>query len=293
MNWTALLRLLRPHQWSKNLLCLLPLLLSGRWHEKECVLDSVSAMAAFSLLASFIYVMNDLMDVSADRAHPKKCLRPLAAREVSVPAALVAAGVLIGLTTLLACWQQARAQQWLVCYAALALAYSWKLKTYLALDVVALASFYGIRVLYGGAAAGISVSVWTMVFCLFLFSTLALVKRYAEVAAQEEAPPTDAAASRRPYRIQDRSVLLGLACAGVNTSLLVVALYLNSPEVREIHQHPQWLWLVLPALMYWLARILIIVHRGEMHHDPLVFALRDRSSWVVLTWIVLILVVSK
>lgn len=293
MNWTALLRLMRPHQWSKNLLCLLPLLLSGRWHDKECVLGSLSAMAAFSLLASFIYVMNDLMDVRADRVHPKKRFRPLAAGEVSVTAALVTAAVLVCLTVLLACWQPEKARWWLACYTVTALAYSWRLKTYLVMDVVALASFYGLRVLYGGAAAGIPVTVWTMVFCLFLFSTLALVKRYAEVAAQDETLFADLSALRRPYRVQDRSVLLGLACAGANTSLLVVALYLNSPEVRAIHQHPQWLWLVLPALMYWLARILVIVHRGEMHHDPLVFAMRDRGSWAVLIWIITVLVVSK
>ncbi|MBV6501870.1 MAG: hypothetical protein CJBNEKGG_04400 [Prosthecobacter sp.] len=293
MNWTALLRLLRPHQWSKNLLCLLPLLLSGRWHDKECVLGSLSAMAAFSLLASFIYVMNDLMDVRADRAHPKKRFRPLASGEVSLSTAMVTAAVLVCLTALVACWQPEKARWWLACYTVTALAYSWRLKTYLVMDVVALASFYGLRVLYGGAAAAIPVSVWTMVFCLFLFSTLALVKRYAEVAAQEDDPPADHSALRRPYRVQDRTVLLGLACAGTNTSLLVVALYLNSPEVRAIHQHPQWLWLVLPALMYWMARILVIVHRGEMHHDPLVFALRDRGSWAVLVWIVTVLVASK
>lgn len=293
MNLAALLRLLRPHQWSKNLLCLLPLLLSGRWREEGCVLGCLSAMAAFSLLASMVYVVNDMMDVRADRAHPKKRLRPLAAGLVSVPAALAAAAVLGCLTVLLACGQPEKARWWLVCYAVTALAYTWRLKTMLALDVVALASFYGLRVLYGGAAAGIPVSVWTLVFCLFLFSTLALVKRYAEVAAQEDAPPSDPSALRRPYRAQDRLVLLGLACAGANTSLLVVALYLNSPEVRAIHQHPQWLWLVLPALMYWLARILVIVHRGEMHHDPLVFALKDRASWAVLAWIVTVMVAAK
>ncbi|MCA1963704.1 MAG: UbiA family prenyltransferase [Prosthecobacter sp.] len=294
MNWRALLRLLRPHQWSKNLLCLLPLLLSGRWGEPACLSGALSAMAAFSLLASLVYIVNDLMDVRADRAHPHKRHRPLAAGLVSVPAALVVAALLGCLTVLVAFWQPEKARWWLVCYAVTALAYTWRLKTMLALDVVALASFYGLRVLYGGAAAGIPVSVWTLVFCLFLFFTLALVKRYAEVAALGDAPPSsEPSALRRPYRVQDRAVLLGLACAGANTSLLVVALYLNSPEVRAIHQHPQWLWLVLPALMYWLARILVIVHRGEMHHDPLVFALRDRASWAVLLWTVSVLVAAK
>lgn len=296
MNGKALLRLLRPHQWCKNLLCLLPLLLSGRWREEACVLGSLSAMVAFSLLASLVYVLNDLADVHADRAHPQKRHRPLAAGQVSVPVALAAAFLLGCLTVLVAGWQPEKARWWLACYALLALSYTWRLKTLLALDVVALASFYGLRVLYGGAVAGISVSVWTSVFCLFLFFTLALVKRYDEVAVQEDSASAASAASpasRRPYRAQDRLVLLGLACAGANTSLLVVALYLNSAEVRAIHQNPQWLWLVLPALLYWLARVLIIVHRGGIHHDPVVFALRDRASWAVLLWIITVLVAAK
>lgn len=257
------------------------------------MLGSLSAMAAFSFLASLVYVLNDLADVRADRAHPQKRYRPLAAGQVSVPVALVTAFFLGCLTLLLALEQPEMARWWLACYAILALSYTWRLKTLLALDVVALASFYGLRVLYGGAVAGISVSVWTLVFCLFLFCTLALVKRYAEVAAQAESPRLDVSASRRPYRSQDRLVLLGLACAGANTSLLVVALYLNSAEVRAIHQNSQWLWLVLPALLYWLTRVLIIVHRGGIHHDPVVFALRDRASWAVLIWIVTVLVAAK
>lgn len=288
----APLRLLRPHQWTKNLLCLLPLLLSHRWHEREVLVSSLMAAVTFSLMASLIYVINDMMDVEADRAHPKKRLRPLASGEVSIKAGLGIAVVLGGLIVALAAWQPWGAQRWLAVYALAAVGYSWKLKNFLALDVVVLSLFYGLRVLYGGAAAGIQVSVWTMVFCLFLFFTLALVKRYSEVELMESMD-SDSKGSRRPYRAQDRVVLLGLACAAANTAMLVVGLYLNSPEVRAIHRHPQWLWLLLPALMYWLARVLIIMHRGQMHHDPVVFALRDRASWLVLIWILTVLVVSR
>lgn len=292
MKLLPFFRLLRPHQWTKNLLCLLPLLLSHRWQEHGVVLSSVTAAVTFSLMASLIYVINDMMDVEADRAHPKKRMRPLASGMVSMRAGLAIAFVLVGLIVALACWQPWGAQRWLIVYLLVAVAYSWRLKDYLALDVVVLSLFYGLRVLYGGAAAGIQVSVWTMVFCLFLFLTLALVKRYSEVDLMD-ASDIAMTGSRRPYRPQDRAVLLGLACASSNTAILVVGLYLNSPEVRAIHQHPQWLWLLLPALVYWLARVLIIMHRGQMHHDPVVFALRDRASWLVLAWILAVLVVSR
>lgn len=288
----AILRLLRPYQWTKNLLCLLPLLLSHRWQEMDAVTGSLLAALTYSLLASVIYVINDMMDVEADRAHPKKRHRPLASGAVSVKSALVVVGLLVAAVIVLSYWQSWGARRWLLVYAVTAVAYSYRLKSYLMLDVVVLSLFYGLRVLYGGAAAGIAVSVWTMVFCLFLFLTLALVKRYSEVTLMESAEHSQVGA-RRPYRPHDRAVLLGLACAAANTSLLVVGLYLNSPEVRAIHAHPQWLWLLLPALIYWLARTLIIMHRGEMHHDPIVFALRDRASWLVLFWIVGVLLVSK
>jgi 4-hydroxybenzoate polyprenyltransferase len=144
--------------------------------------------------------------------------------------------------------------------------------------------------LYGAAVAGIVVSVWTIVFSMFMFLTLALVKRLSEVDLMEEAAHD---LGRRPYRLKDRPALFGMACASAYTALLVVGLYLNSPEVRLIHQHPQWLWLLLPALVYWLTRILVIVQRSEMHHDPVVFAMRDKASWLVLIWIVVVLVVAK
>ncbi len=265
MKMPPILRLLRPHQWTKNLLCLLPLLLSHRWQEGGVLAGSVMAVVTFSLMASLIYVINDVMDVEADRAHPKKRRRPLASGEVSMKEAFGIASLLAVVIVALAAWQPWSAQRWLAVYAAAAVAYSWKLKNYLALDVVVLS---------------------------LLFFTLALVKRYSEVELME-APESNSLSSRRPYRAQDRVVLLGLACAAANTAILVVGLYLNSPEVRAIHRHPQWLWLLLPALIYWLARVLIIMHRGHMHHDPVVFALRDRASWLVLIWILAVLMVSK
>ena len=290
MNLKASFRLLRPHQWMKNLLCFVPLLLSHQWQQQQAVVGSCLAFLTFSLLASVIYVINDVLDVSADRNHPKKCHRPIASGLVSPLQALLTGLLLAVVIVTLASRQPESARYWLFVYGLTAVGYSLRLKQYLALDVVLISLFYGLRMLYGAAVAGIVVSVWTIVFSMFMFLTLALVKRLSEVDLMEEAAHD---LGRRPYRLKDRPALFGMACASAYTALLVVGLYLNGPEVRMIHQHPQWLWLLLPALVYWLTRILIIVQRSEMHHDPVVFAIRDKASWLVLIWIVAVLVVAK
>lgn len=274
----------------KNLLCFVPLLLSHQWQESAAVMGSCVAFITFSLLASVIYVVNDVLDAEADKNHPKKCHRPIAAGLVSKRQAWVIGIAFSSIIVALAYRQPESARHWLLIYAVMAVGYSLRLKQYLALDVVLISLFYGLRMLYGAAVAGIVVSVWTIVFSLFMFMTLALVKRLSELDLMEEATHD---LGRRPYRLKDRPALFGMACASAYTALLVVGLYLNSPEVRVIHEHPHWLWLLLPALVYWLTRILIIVQRSEMHHDPVVFALRDKPSWLVLIWIIIVLVVAK
>jgi 4-hydroxybenzoate polyprenyltransferase len=292
MDLKASLRLLRPHQWTKNLLCLVPLMLSQRWTEWPVVWKGGLGVLTFCVLSSLIYVVNDMMDVEADRRHPKKRLRPLASGAVTLTQGgfiILLLALLLGGLVLSQPWA---AQRWILLYAVSAISYSVRLKRYLALDVVLVSLFYAIRLLYGGAVAGISVTIWTMVFALFVFLTLALVKRISEIQLMETAED-QSIGGRRPYRFQDRLVLMAQACASAYTSLLVVALYLNSPEVRTLYSRPQWLWMLLPALVYWLSRLLLIVHRGEMHHDPVVFALRDKVSWLVLIWTLIVLMSAR
>lgn len=292
MNLKASLRLLRPHQWTKNLLCLVPLMLSQRWTEWPAVWKAGLGALTFCVLSSLIYVVNDMMDVEADRRHPKKRLRPLASGVVSQMQGILVIVLLVLLLGGLVLTQPWGAQRWILLYAVSAISYSIWFKRYLALDVVLVSLFYAIRLLYGGAVAGISVTIWTMVFALFVFLTLALVKRISEIQLMETAED-QSIGGRRPYRFQDRLVLMAQACASAYTSLLVVALYLNSPEVRTLYARPQWLWILLPALVYWLSRLLLIVHRGEMHHDPVVFALRDKVSWLVLIWTLIVLMSAR
>jgi 4-hydroxybenzoate polyprenyltransferase len=252
-------------------------------------MNAVLAAITFSITASVIYVINDFLDLDADRRHPRKCKRPLASGEVTK-------GQATGIITLLCIlliflvWNQSwSARFWLLIYVVGTTAYSFRLKSLVVLDVVMLSLFYGLRVIYAGAVCSIVISVWTMVFCLFLFLSLAIVKRLSEIDLMESAS-SSIKSGRRPYIIQDRGVLVGMACASAYTAVLVVGLYLNSPEISSIHTHPKRLWLLLPALLYWLSRILIIVNRGEMHEDPVAFALRDKVSWLLLLWTILIMI---
>jgi 4-hydroxybenzoate polyprenyltransferase len=268
---------LRPHQWSKNVLCLVPLLLSHRWREWDTLILSLKSVFAFCLASSAVYVINDMLDVSADRLHPSKRKRPLAAGFITMGQASILLLAVLGMLFWQLYAQTAAAMAWIGLYLLAALSYSAVLKRFLALDVVMLSLFYAIRVLYGGAASGIAVTDWTIVFALFVFLTLALIKRISELHLLQETK-----ASRRPYQRADMTVLVAQACASAYTSLLVVALYLHAPEVRALYARHQLLWALLPVIAYWLARLLVIAARGGMHHDPVVFTMMDKASWGVL-----------
>lgn len=287
----AYLRLLRPHQWTKNCICLAPIPLSGRWSDLPIWLLALHGAALFCLVSSLAYIINDLLDIRTDRSHPDKKHRPLASGAVSPQGAMTLAALLILAVTVLSIGISSAALLWLTAYLAAALAYSCWLKRLLAMDVVLLSLFYVVRLMFGGAVTHIVISVWTLVFAVFMFLSLALIKRISEVHLMG-VMENGAMQSRRPYRQGDKPVLVAQACASAYTSLLVFALYLNSPEASSSHARPQVLWLLLPLLTYWLSRLLIISHRGEMHHDPVIFSLRDKTSWAVLVMALSILLVA-
>ncbi|MEZ5352910.1 MAG: UbiA family prenyltransferase [Bryobacteraceae bacterium] len=274
----ALLRLIRPGQWAKNTLIVAPMLLGHRLSSPEIWGPAITAFFAFSFCASALYVWNDLLDVNADQAHPRKRLRPLAAGTVTPRAAMVAMTVLlaasVGLSTLLppATWGL------LLAYAGGSICYSALLKRLTVIDVVTLAAFYTLRIFYGGAATGIKVSVWTMAFSVFLFLSLALIKRLTELRGATS--KADAAVVGRSYRPEDLPVLGSLAAASGYLAALVVGLYIQSPEVQALYTKPQYLWFLMPALIYWISRALVLANRGEMDDDPVLYALRDPASYV-------------
>lgn len=274
------LRALRPHQWAKNLLVFLPMLAA---HQLDAVTLGQSALAflSFSLIASAIYVLNDLLDLDADRAHPRKRLRPFASGALPLaqggPAALALLAAGIGAALPLGLDFVAV----MAGYVVVTSAYSLSLKRRLVIDICVLAGLYTLRIFAGGAATGIPLSVWLLAFSVFLFFALAAVKRQAELV--DGAAAGRSGAHGRGYAVEDLPIVAGMAIASGYVSVLVMALYLTSPEVKALYATPQLLWGICLVLLYWISRVVMLTHRGRMHDDPVVFALRDPvSRWCVL-----------
>jgi 4-hydroxybenzoate polyprenyltransferase len=273
------LRAMRVHQWLKNMLVFLPLLTRQEWHQPAQVLAAGYGFLAFSMAASAIYLVNDLLDLPADRRHPEKRHRPLAAGEVplwhggGLALALIAGAVGLALRL------PGPFLGVLLVYLAVTIAYSFYLKKVVMVDVVTLAGLYTLRVVAGSAAIDIAPSFWLLAFSMFAFFSLALVKRYAEIAALGV---QRGSARGRDYRRSDLINLYSLGSASGYLSVLVLALFINSPELVNDYDHPEALWLLCPILLYWISRIWIKAGRGEMQEDPLVFAVRDRGSRYVL-----------
>jgi 4-hydroxybenzoate polyprenyltransferase/phosphoserine phosphatase len=274
---------LRPHQWLKNALVALPVIGAHDFSTPQ-LLTVLLAFISFSFGASSIYLINDMIDVPHDRAHPEKHHRPIAAGLIPVSQAIVLLGGVATLsigTALALPWQFMLV---LVGYFALSMSYSVYLKRKLMIDVVVLAALYGVRVLAGGAATGIFLSQWLVGFCFFIFLSLALVKRMSEMIA---APPnTTGKIGGRGYRIEDLQSMPALTAASGFVSVLVLALYINSSEVIALYRHPALLWGICILLVYWLGRVYFLTGRGEMNQDPVVFAATDRIS--LLTGVIVI-----
>lgn len=273
-----LVRALRPHQWSKNLLVLLPVLMNHSL-SLETWAAALLALVAFSLVASSAYLVNDMIDLADDRSHPRKRHRPVASGTVTpstatlTAAALLAGGLLCGLAV-----GRPEFLGMILGYYALTLSYSAVLKRRLVIDIIALAALYTMRVIAGGAATAVPLSVWLLAFSMFLFLSLAAVKRQAELV-DAVASGRDGAGGRA-YRSGDLPVISMMAIASGYVAVLVVVLYLDSPDVQRLYNHVEVLWGIVPVLLYWVSRIVMIAHRGHMHDDPIVFAWRDHMSLV-------------
>ena len=279
-SWRGWVRALRVHQWAKNALVFVPLLAAHKATQGGMAPRAVLAFVAFSLCASSVYVLNDLMDLASDRRHPTKSRRPFASGELSVRAGVVLAPVLLGLAAVVALGTLPLSFSALLgVYFVLTLAYSLRLKQVVMLDVLVLAGLYTVRIFGGALAVGVPTSSWLLMFSTFLFLSLALLKRVSEVRRLRESNET--AAHGRGYLAQDYEQLASLGVAAGQVSVLVLALYITSKEVTALYGHPERLWLLCPVMLYWVGRIWVLAHRGLVNEDPLVFALRDRVSYVV------------
>ncbi|HKJ23307.1 MAG TPA: UbiA family prenyltransferase [Myxococcota bacterium] len=276
----ALWRALRPHQWAKSGLLFAPLLLAHRAFDDPARLAATAlAAACFSAVASAGYLLNDWLDRDADREHPDKRHRPLASGDLSAGRARAAFVVLlVGAFAASAAWLPDGFTGLLGVYLALAVAYSTALKKRAVLDVLVLAALYTLRVLAGGEAAQVPVSHWLLVFSMFFFLSLAFVKRYAELLAVGAADG-DALAGRG-YRVGDLALVPVMGLASGFVAILVIGLWASSDEVRVLYRAPALLWLACPVLFWWLSRVWLLAHRHELDADPVLFAARDRASYL-------------
>lgn len=280
-------KLLRVHQWAKNGLVVVPLFTSHQF-DIHSVFASLSAFVAFSLAASAVYVVNDLIDIEADRQHPTKKLRPLAAGTIPVRQALMLAAILVLIAIVVAVGVSPGFAGVLAIYLILTTAYTFVLKRKMIVDIVTLATLYTLRVIGGAEAISVTVSEWLLAFSMFIFTALALIKRYVELAGRVDAALPNLA--HRDYRNSDLDVIAMLACAAAFNAVTVFALYISSDTVRVLYRHPKALWLVCPVLVYWLGRAVLIAHRRLMDDDPIIFALTDRNSLISLGVIGLIMI---
>ncbi len=290
-RWLAAVRALRVQQWVKNLLLFVPTVLDHRLTDPATVLRAGLAFAAFSLAASGAYVLNDLLDIEADRRHRVKRGRPFASGLVPAVAGWVMAPALI-LAAFLAAWPL-RAPEFaalLALYVLTTTAYSAHLKRVAVLDVLVLAGLYTLRVLAGVAATGVRFSTWLLAFSMFLFLSLAFLKRYAELTGYEAGEKE--MLLRRGYQRADREWLGAMGGASGYLSVLVLALYINSEEVVILYHRPLVLWLICPLLLFWTSRMWLLAYRGRVDEDPIVATLRDPASYVVGVLVALVLLAA-
>ena len=267
------LRAMRPHHWSKNLMVFVPLL-AAHGTEAGLYFRLLGVFAALSACASGTYLLNDVLDLSHDRRHRGKRRRPLAAGRIAlqptvgIGLALVAAGLAaaFGLSVAAGCG--------VLLYLAATFAYSLWLKRKTFIDVIVLALLYAIRVLIGGAAVSVAPSQWLLTFSLFIFLAIAIAKRQTELAAG------DGEVHGRDYRAEDVPAMAALGAGSGFAAVVVLSLYVQSPEASALYAQHELLWLVCPLLTCWLGRLTLLAGRGALGDDPVVFAMRDRPSWL-------------
>jgi len=283
------LKALRPHQWLKNLLVFMPMLLAHQL-TSETGLQSLLAFIVFGLVASSAYVVNDLLDLASDRAHSRKRNRPFAAGKLPIAHGTWLAPLLLLAGLLLALTLGGQFVLVMFVYYVATTAYSLYLKRRLVIDICTLAGLYTLRVIAGGAATGISLSVWLLAFSIFFFFALAAIKRQAELVDGVATAKADI--HGRGYHVDDLPLVTNMAISSGYVSVLVMALYLNSPAVQEFYTTPLVLWGICPVLLYWLSRMVMVAHRGNMHDDPMIFAMKDRISLMCLFMILAFAIVG-
>jgi len=270
---------LRPHHWIKNLLLFVPLAASHRLLERALIIDAVVAFACFCAASSAVYIVNDILDAESDRRHPSKQNRPFAARTLQPKYGYLIASLLLVAAFAGGAMLNGGFVLALAAYNVVGISYSVWLKHVALVDALVLAGLYALRIEAGGLATGIAVSFWLLALSIFLFVSLAFLKRYAEMQALANASRD--VSPGRDYHTNDIPILLCIGISSGNISVLVLALYINTPAGASLYSHPEYLWGLCICLLYWVNRLWFIAHRGRMDADPLLFAVRDRISHLV------------
>ncbi len=288
---SSIARLLRPHQWTKNLLVFVPLLTAHRLFDARAIGLATLGVVAFSLAASSVYIVNDVMDLAADRAHPTKRARPIASGVVSIPVAFFLAVGLLAVALVLAFSLSAETGWITVAYAVLSNVYTLRLKQIVLADVMCLATLYTIRLLAGGLVTGVPISQWLLAFSMFLFTSLAMAKRLAELRSIRHSQIDRI--KGRGYHAEDQIIVAVGGLASGLVAVLVFVLYVQSDHLVTYYANPSRLWFIAPLIYYWILRIYVLANRGKLPSDPVVFALRDVQSFVVLGLTILCVVLAK
>jgi 4-hydroxybenzoate polyprenyltransferase len=282
-------RALRPHQWLKNTLVFVPLLAAHLWLSMPDWGFALLTFIAFSLAASGAYIVNDLLDLEADRAHPRKCQRPFASGALPLHQGLAAAFGLVATALLLALLITPSLAGVLLMYVGLTFGYSMVLKHHAVADAAALAVLWVLRLLGGAVAVAVPLSQWLMLFAFLMFYSLALLKRYVELRDL----PNRNATQARGYAIDDTAMVAMQGIATGMLAALVIALYVASPDVGMLYTNPAWLMPIPPLMIWWVGRIWLLAHKGAVHEDPIVFAVTDKLTLLAAAFILLIAILGS
>lgn len=284
------LKAFRVHQWLKNLLIFVPLLTAFSFQDTDKLIASFYAFFAFSLTASATYIGNDLWDLDSDRNHPRKKNRPFASAKIPIISGIAASLLLLMMGLLLAHYVSLELLEMLLLYLITTIFYTLALKAYVLIDVIVLSLLYTLRIIAGSVAATVAISNWLLAFSVFIFFSLALVKRCSELVCLQE--KGQANTHGRDYRTNDLLVLWPLGIGSALSAVVVFGLFISSPDTQIRYAWPQGLWIVAVCLIYWMARIWIKTSRGEMHDDPLVFAMSDFGSRITILGMMTVMIIS-
>jgi 4-hydroxybenzoate polyprenyltransferase len=286
----AAVKAMRPHQWVKNLLVFVPIIASRSFLDVPGLIGAACMFASFCATASGIYLINDLFDVEADRAHPRKRQRPLASGVLSAKFCSLLAVALLALGSVLAF--SVGASTLLLLYVLTSIFYSVLLKKFPLVDIFILAALYTMRVIAGGVASGHHTTLWLLAFSGFTFFSLALIKRTGELIHMRNAH-AEAAIARRGYRTSVIGILEAFGIASAFASSVVLALFISSTAAVEHYQSSELLWGSVPLILFWQLRLWLATDRGNMQDDPIVYAARDWVSWLVAACTVAIVLLAS